>query len=331
MPWPDRKRPKFFYVSTGIEEQGSSGTSFLNRKEASSVEKLVTAMLKGGIRADQIGVITPYQAQRTYLVEHMVHNGSQRVELYEQIEVASVDAFQGREKDVIIVSCVRSNDKQGIGFLKDERRLNVAMTRARFGMIILGNPRVLAKESLLWWHLLMDYKNQDLLLEGPLNNLKVSPMSLPKPERKKNHRGGNGGHGGEWQRGVGSLDTSRGGGGGGGGGSGGRDFDRRGPRYDTYANVDSRDDPRYDARFNDGDDGYGYSYGDDYSYDMPYGYAAGTSAQYDHMAEPQGGEAKGGGGGDFATQPATQSQAGFTQGSEFSQSQAGFSQQSEYR
>ena len=94
-------------------------------------ELQVTSMLKGGLTPDQIGVITPYQAQRTYLIEHMMHSGSQRQELYEQIEVASVDAFQGREKDVIILSCVRSNDKQGIGFLKDERRLNVAMTRAK--------------------------------------------------------------------------------------------------------------------------------------------------------------------------------------------------------
>jgi regulator of nonsense transcripts 1 len=75
VPWPDRKRPRFFYISTGIEEVGSSATSYLNRKEASSVEKMVTSMLKGGFRPDQIGVITPYQAQRAYLIENMVHNG----------------------------------------------------------------------------------------------------------------------------------------------------------------------------------------------------------------------------------------------------------------
>jgi regulator of nonsense transcripts 1 len=104
----------FFLINTGNEEIGGSGTSYLNRSEAAAVEKIVTQMLKAGTSSEQIGIITPYEGQRSYIVNHMIKNGSLRSDLYKDIEVASVDSFQGREKDYIIVSCVRSNIQQGM-------------------------------------------------------------------------------------------------------------------------------------------------------------------------------------------------------------------------
>ena len=121
--WPQPHVPTFFYSSIGTEEMSSSGTSFLNRTEANNVEKIVSFMLKAGIQATQIGVITPYEGQRSFLVQHL--QKMQRKSVVEELEIASVDSFQGREKDYIILSCVRSNEHQGIGFLHEPRRLNV--------------------------------------------------------------------------------------------------------------------------------------------------------------------------------------------------------------
>jgi len=142
----------------------------------------VTYMLKSGVNPQQIGVITPYEGQRFYSVNLMRRSGNFRTELYAEIEVASVDSFQGREKDFIILSCVRSNDHQGIGFLNDPRRLNVALTRARYGLVILGNPKVLSKQP-LWNNLLCHFKENSTLVEGPLNNLKLSMVQFQKPRK----------------------------------------------------------------------------------------------------------------------------------------------------
>jgi regulator of nonsense transcripts 1 len=179
-PWPVQDSPMMFWSNLGQEEISSSGTSYLNRSEAVNCEKVVTKFFKCGIKPDQIGVITPYEGQRTFVSQHMMHSGSMNKELYREVEVESVDAFQGREKDYIIVSCVRSNEHQGIGFLSDPRRLNVALTRAKYGIVLLGNPRVLAKNA-LWSHLLTHFREKGCLVEGSLNNLQKCMIQLPKP------------------------------------------------------------------------------------------------------------------------------------------------------
>jgi len=184
-PWPQPDAPMMFYVATGQEEIAGSGTSFLNRTEAASVEKIATKFLKAGIKPEQIGVVTPYEGQRSFLVQYMSYQGSLNSKIYQELEVASVDAFQGREKDIIIISCVRSNEHQGIGFLADPRRLNVALTRAKYAVIVVGNPKVLSKNP-LWNHLLHHYKENRCLVEGPLTNLKESLMQFNKPRKLVN-------------------------------------------------------------------------------------------------------------------------------------------------
>jgi len=169
-PWVDPARPMLFWASLGPEEISASGTSFLNRTEAANVEKAVTLLLKSGVQPDQIAVVTPYEGQRAYVVSHMVRQGMLRQELYQDVEVASVDAFQGREKDYVLLTCVRSNEFQGIGFVKDP------------GLIVLGNPRVLSR-SPLWNNLLVHMREQGCLVEGPLHALKQCTVALAPSRR----------------------------------------------------------------------------------------------------------------------------------------------------
>ncbi|CAH7675341.1 AAA domain-domain-containing protein [Phakopsora pachyrhizi] len=166
---PQPLTPMYFHSNLGQEEISSSGASFLNQTKASNFEKIVTRFFKAGVLPSQIGIVTPYRGQRSYVVNFMQASG-----------IASVDAFQGREKDYIILTCVRSNDHQGIVFLNDPRRLNVALTRAKYGVVVLGNPKVLSKPA-LWHQLLMHYREANCLVEGPLNNLQVSLVQLSKP------------------------------------------------------------------------------------------------------------------------------------------------------
>ncbi|CXI73091.1 regulator of nonsense transcripts, putative [Plasmodium berghei] len=198
-PWPNSKYPMFFYNSNGLEEMSASGTSYLNRNEAQNMEILVRALLNSGLKATQIGVITPYEGQRAYITSLFQKNISYQHCL--DIEVASVDAFQGREKDFILLSCVRSNKKLGIGFLNDPRRLNVALTRAKYGLIICGNAKVLSRHHFIskekinsnetitnvnsvWINLLNQFKKKNLIVEGCLSNLKPITINIPTPVKQ---------------------------------------------------------------------------------------------------------------------------------------------------
>lgn len=138
----------------GAEEQRRGSTSYYNEKEASICKEIVDSLMGIGLKAKDIGVISPYEDQ-VDLLEELFENS--------EVEVKTVDGFQGREKEVIIISLVRANKEGDIGFLKDYRRLNVALTRARRKLIILGNGKTLSRDKV--YRELIEYiKNEGLYI-----------------------------------------------------------------------------------------------------------------------------------------------------------------------
>ena len=131
--------PPFRFIDTagkGFDESAAAGTQSLrNEGEAELLEGRVRALIKAGLPATSIGIISPYRAQADFLREKLSD--------LEGLEVDSVDAFQGREKEVILVSLVRSNTEQQVGFLNDLRRMNVAITRARRHLLVVGDSATL--------------------------------------------------------------------------------------------------------------------------------------------------------------------------------------------
>ncbi|MDO5824954.1 MAG: IGHMBP2 family helicase [Methanosphaera sp.] len=118
-------------MDSNKEAHQNDSKSFINMVEAKICIELANDYIKKGISKDDIGIISPYADQVKLISEKI------------DVEVKSVDGFQGREKQIIIISCVRSNDNGEIGFLNDLRRLNVAITRAKRKLIIVGNQNTL--------------------------------------------------------------------------------------------------------------------------------------------------------------------------------------------
>ncbi|CCE65960.1 hypothetical protein TPHA_0N01790 [Tetrapisispora phaffii CBS 4417] len=111
-----------------------------NENEAYLVKSHILKLLESNVPQSAIGVISPYRAQISFIKKLI------RAE-YPGIEISTVDGFQGREKEVIILSLVRSNDDYKVGFLKDSRRLNVAITRSKKQLCVIGNMETLERSK----------------------------------------------------------------------------------------------------------------------------------------------------------------------------------------
>lgn len=137
---------------------GQESTTYINQAEADQVVSLLKGILLESDANDpfsprSIGVITPYSGQ-VQLIKSMIAADRKVMELLREanasIEVKSVDGYQGRERDVIIFSAVRSNRNNNVGFLSDWRRLNVALTRARTALLVVGDIDTLSSGDMHW-------------------------------------------------------------------------------------------------------------------------------------------------------------------------------------
>jgi len=124
----------FVACENGKEQQLADSHSWFNLEEIAITKEITDALLSSRLFPEDIGIISPYDQQVSRLKSALKDY---------HVEIKSIDGFQGREKEVIIISLVRSNIEGNIGFLCDYRRLNVALTRAKRKLIIIGNPSTL--------------------------------------------------------------------------------------------------------------------------------------------------------------------------------------------
>ena len=154
--WPDWDKPVAFVPVHGSEIEEESGSSRSNMDEAAIVVQVVNDLLApGDLTPEDIGVISPYAGQ-VRLIRSMVDD------VIEGLEVKSVDGYQGREKEIIVLSTVRANDAGKVGFLSNYRRLNVALTRAKRGLIVIGDDRTLRNDPT--WASWLDWISESNLM-----------------------------------------------------------------------------------------------------------------------------------------------------------------------
>ncbi len=139
-PGADVDALPFLFLDTagkGFEEaQEARAESYDNPGEATLVAARARTLLEAGLQPEALAVITPYRGQASLLQAALTGTG---------VEVDTVDAFQGREADAVLVSCVRSNPEGRLGFLKDLRRMNVALSRARRHLFLVGDSATLGR------------------------------------------------------------------------------------------------------------------------------------------------------------------------------------------
>ncbi len=155
-------------VNQGLEEEINS--SFANKTEVNVIGKVLDKFASDlkKLGDNSIGVISPYSAQISELKASL-----QSRKYSSSIEIQTVDGFQGREKDLIVFSAVRSNANQIFGFLNDKRRVNVSLSRAKHCLIIVGNAKMMQANP-VWQKIVRYFKTHNAIFNENFEQISAS-------------------------------------------------------------------------------------------------------------------------------------------------------------
>ncbi|XP_014326073.1 putative helicase mov-10-B.1 [Xiphophorus maculatus] len=202
LPRKDQDFPLMFHGVAGMKEQDLNSPSVYNMAEVDVLKEYLKSLIKyrrrnglDKIGPKEIGIVTPYTKQ-VEKINAAFHKDKDLVkEDLENVLVGTVEIFQGKESDVILMSTVRSNpgltapnQHFSLGFVKDEKRFNVAMTRARSLLVVVGDPRVLEIDPV--WNKLIHYCLRERAYRGiNIYDLKAGtevayPLSSSGPQQK---------------------------------------------------------------------------------------------------------------------------------------------------
>lgn len=191
---------------------GGLSSSYRNTAEARLIVNVYQTLKREGGREvkGKVGVITPYQAQLLELNSQFAR--ALGPGYLEEVELNTVDGYQGKEKDIILFSCVRAGGKKGIGFLADVRRMNVGLTRGRLNVLVVGRAETLQQNK--HWRALLEHAKRMgafVSISHPGCNLlamgKAGEKGREGGRGREQGRGGSGRGGGG--RGRGSMSAPR--------------------------------------------------------------------------------------------------------------------------
>ncbi|KAF2202093.1 DNA-binding protein SMUBP-2 [Delitschia confertaspora ATCC 74209] len=175
--------PYRFFDVQGQHQAAPKGHSLINLAEIEIAMQLYNRLIndfRDYNFSGKVGIITPYKSQLRELRVRFAQRYGESI--LETVEFNTTDAFQGRESEIIIFSCVRASPAGGIGFLQDIRRMNVGLTRAKSSLWVLGNSQSLIRGQ-FWRQLVEDAQQRDRYSQGDLMAmLRKHSSAFPAPK-----------------------------------------------------------------------------------------------------------------------------------------------------